>query len=421
MSSLFDLPVPSTARLLEAQSERQAAREAADAPTIEPARSAARRFRWTIPLAIALVIGSLLIALLLQRRVAALPRVRVVPVLRGHIAASIPAVSAGRVTAASELTLRSEAVGRIARVLVEPGTQVVKGDALLELEADELDRTVRAAESGYRMARAAAAEAELRAKLALHAAKRTRELVALGSLARVEDESKGYEAEVLTQAAAAANARVAGQRAELEGAERARAHGVVKAPISGLVTSVAVVAGESVAAGAPLVGLADVSKLHVAAQVDESDASHVDLGMPVDLHFEGDEGPPLRSRITRIDPRVTDTAQGGRVLGLDVGLPPDRKWRLGVSAEVDIISDERDRALLVPASAVIGSGKERQLFVFVAGRALLRHVEAGLTDFAQVEIVRGLSAGERVVENPARAGLSTAGEVRLEAARPEEH
>lgn len=366
---------------------------------------------------VALALAGLLVAFFIQRRIAGLPTVRTVPVIRGHVVQTIPAVTAGRVTPASELTLRSEGPGRIAKVLIEPGALVVAGDALFLLETDELERALRAAASAYQMARAGAAEAALRADGARHAAERSRRLVSSGSLARVEGENTGYEAQVLAQAAAAARARVAGQRAELESAERARDRGIVKAPISGLVTSVAVVAGESIAAGAPLVSLADVSKLHVASQVDESDASRIELGMPVELRFEADDGPPLRSEITRLDPRVIDTPQGSRVFGFDVGLPESRKWRLGVSADVAVITDERDAAILVPTTALVASDSQRQVYVVVDGRAVPRRVEPGLADFAHVEIVRGLSVGERVVEDPGRAGLSGPCEVRLDAAR----
>jgi len=417
MSSLFQIPSqPSPARLRRVPSAGGEGAEGLEPNATESAKRSPVFWRAALLSLVAVAVASLVAAIFIQHRIAGLPLVRVVPTVRGHIAQSIPAVTAGRVTPARELTLRSERTGRISRVLVEPGDSVVAGDALVVLEADELEQAVRSAESGYRMARASAAEAGLRAEAARMEAKRTRALVSSGSLARVEDENKGYEAEVLAQAATAARAGAAGRRAELEGAERAKDRGIIKAPISGLVTSIAVLAGESIAPGAPLVSIADVSKLHVASQVDESDASSIELAMPVELRFEGDDGPALRSTITRLDPRVSDTAQGSRVLGFEVGLPEIRKWRLGVSADVDVITDEREAALLVPANALITSGKERQVYVFVDGRAVPRRVETGLADFAHIEIVSGLRAGENVIENPVSAGLAGPGKVRLEPA-----
>jgi HlyD family secretion protein len=419
MSSLFEIPSQPSRTLLR---DPSASSQPMPDPSSTTARSGQRLpglRRALRVLVIIAVLAGLVAAFLIQRRAMGLPRVRVVPVLRGHVAQSIPAVSAGRVTPASELTVRSEAAARIAKVLVQPGDRVAAGDALFVLEADEWQRAVRAAEAGFQMAQAGAAEAALRVQVARRAQQRASELVASGSLPRVEEENKGYEAQVLAQAEAAARARVAGQRAELEGAERERQHGIVKAPISGLVTAILVVTGESVAPATPLVSLADVSTLHIAAQVDESDASRIELAMPVELRFDGDDGPPLRSVITRLDPRVSDTPQGSRVLGFDVSLPETRKWRLGVSAEVDIITEERAAALLVPVSALVGNGKERQVFVFSADHALPRRVEPGLADFANVEIVHGLGVGESVVENPGPSELSGPSEVRLEIAGPE--
>lgn len=421
MSSRFESPSqPSAARVLRMPRLGGEGAESSPSSAAESPKRSPVLWRAALLGLGAVAIVGLVTAIFIQRRIAALPMVRVVPVIRGHVVQSIPAVTAGRVAPASELTLRSEGVGRISRVLIEPGDVVVAGDALFMLETDELERAVRSAASGYEMAQASAAEAALRAQGARHAAKRTRALVSSGSLARIEGENNGYEAQILAQAAAAARARVAGQRAELDGAERARDRGIVTAPISGLVTSVAVVAGESIPAGAPLVSLADISRLHVASQVDESDASRIELGMPVELHFEGDDT-PLRSTVTRLDPRVTDTPQGSRVFGFEVGLPEGRKWRLGVSADVAVITDERDAALLVPANALIASGKQHQVYVLVDGRAAPRRVEPGLADFAHVEIVHGLSVGESVVEDPGSSGLSGPCEVRLDAARSDAH
>jgi RND family efflux transporter MFP subunit len=414
MASFLEIPSrragPSLLRL------RRAADQVADEGEVAEAITRLPTWRRVMLVGLLALAGiGLATALFIQRRAAWLPRVRLARATRGHIAQSVPAVTDGRVTPASELTLRSEGPGRVAKLLVEPGDFVAAGDALLVLEAESLDRAVRAAATSYEVGRAGAAEAALRAQVARRAARRTRELVSSGSLALVEDENKGYEAEALAQVAAQARARVAGLRAELEAARRAKDRGVITAPISGLVTAVMAVAGENVTPGAPLLGLADVSKLHVASQVDESDAARIGLAMPVELRFPGNDGPPLRGKITRLAPRVSDTPQGSRVLGFDVSLPEGRTWRLGTSTEVDVITDEREGALLVPLSALVTHGTGRRVYVFADGRALPRDVETGLSDLVRIEIVRGLSAGERVIENPAEAGLSGAGEVQIEA------
>jgi HlyD family secretion protein len=120
---------------------------------------------------------------------------------------------------------------------------------------------------------------------------------------------------------------------------------VVVAPIDGTVTARFADAGEFVAAGAPLVTIADLSRLRVEAEVGEFDAGRVRIGAPVAIRAEGYDGKVWRGSVEEIpdhviarqlrplDPsRPVDT----RVLVVKVRLNEPLPLRLGQRVEVEI-------------------------------------------------------------------------------------
>ncbi|HEY8945676.1 MAG TPA: efflux RND transporter periplasmic adaptor subunit, partial [Polyangiaceae bacterium] len=376
-----------------------------------------RRKVWWILGLVASVVAAIGLAFAASSELESEPTVRAARVVRGSIALRIPAIAPGRVTAARELTLRSEVAARVVKVLARSGATVSEGAALLELDAEELESAVRSAEIATKIARASAAEATLRAAFARKTAKRLRSLSRTGSVTVADAERHEHEAQVLTQTQIAAALHLEEQVERLESVKRAARRGVIRAPIDGLVTSISVVEGAAVTPGHALAVVSDASELYVSAQIDESDASRLEVAMPVELRFEGEEKPPLRSFIARIDPSVSDSPQGSRIVGIEVALPSDLRKRLGLSVEVDVLAAEREKALLVPVSALLK--ERREVFVLQNGRAAPRRVETGIVGFTHAEIVRGLNEGDLIVDNPALAGLSGASEIRWEEAPPD--
>jgi RND family efflux transporter MFP subunit len=337
-----------------------------------PKRPAPARFRMGLVVAALLAIVTTAALLL---RGATPVAVRVVAVVRAPLVSRVPTPTAGRVVPESELTLKSESSARVARVLVRAGQRVQAGDALIELDAQQLENALRAAESNHQAAKAAAAEAGLRAEAA-----RTRPAT-------------------FARSAAAAQARLDEQGAKVEMAKKALEHSIIQAPIAGLVTAVHVSAGENINPGTPLVAVADVSRLHIAAEVDEADAARVREGANVELRFVGEQN-MRASIVTRVEPRVVETARGVRVLGFDVELPSGTQPPLGASSEVFLVLARRASAVVLPKGAIHRRDKNSFVYVVLEGEATLRPVQVGLSDSTHVEVIGGVEVGEVVVDSP---------------------
>lgn len=229
-----------------------------------------------------------------------------------------------------EVVVGTDFPGRLERVAVEEKQRVKKGDLLAEIDVSEERAALAEAK-----ARVAEAEADLR--LAEVEIARARQL---------------FEGKVGTKQAvdraerdrAAARARRETAKAQVEALSARIAKGRVVAPIAGVVLAKHVSTGETVERGARVATIADVDRLRVEAEVDESDTGRIRLGAPVVVRAEG-ESTTWQGTVEEIpdavtgrkikpqDPaRPTDT----RVLIVKVALASHEGLKLGRRVEVEI-------------------------------------------------------------------------------------
>lgn len=171
----------------------------------------------------------------------------------------------------------------------------------------------------------------------------------------------------------------------------------ITSPVSGSVIKRYAARGMKVMAGEPLVDLADLSRVWVVAEVNESDAGLVRLGQQAGIAVSGLPGRSLSSKIDFVYPVLNEQTRTLMVRG---SLPnPDGVLRPGMFAVVEIPVDLGSR-LSVPDEAVMDTG-QRQIVFVDAGEGLfeLRSVVAGIRAGGRREIVSGLKAGEKVASS----------------------
>ncbi|HSG33250.1 MAG TPA: HlyD family efflux transporter periplasmic adaptor subunit, partial [Sphingomonadaceae bacterium] len=178
------------------------------------------------------------------------------------------------------------------------------------------------------------------------------------------------------------------------------------APVSGEVLQVVKQSESVVAAGTPLIEIADTRDLEIRADLLSADAVQVEVGATARILDWG--GPPLEARVTRLDPAGFEktSALGIEELRVPVILEltsPDEAWsrlkhNFRVTAKITLASVEN--ALLVPSAALFRSGDAWAVFVFEQGRARLRKVEIGPGNESSTSIKGGLVADERVILYP---------------------
>ena len=180
----------------------------------------------------------------------------------------------------------------------------------------------------------------------------------------------------------------------------------VRASFAGTILEALTVPGIAVEAGTPIYRIADLSEVHVMAQVPERALPEVRPGMPAEVTVLAYSGRRFAGRVTRILEELEPQTRTGRVVVRVAN--PGHALKAGMFATVRIAGPGENApgsapVLLVPAQAVLTEGGQRFVFVEVAPCTFQKRVvqvaslPASSAPSEKVAIASGLSAGEGVV------------------------
>ncbi|WP_435827471.1 efflux RND transporter periplasmic adaptor subunit [Actinoplanes philippinensis] len=164
--------------------------------------------------------------------------------------------------------------------------------------------------------------------------------------------------------------------------------------------------GGWVAAGTPVVTVVDTARLGLSAEVDETDVLLVAEGVEAEAELDAAPGAAYPATVRAVDLLPTTSARGGvsyRVrLELGEGSFPDSgepapSPRPGMSAVIRLKVRQAAGAVTVPASAVVSADGRDTVWTVRDGRYTAVPVRLGVQGEDTVQIVSGVSAGERVV------------------------
>ena len=373
---------------------------------------------------IAMIVIVVLLAIIL---VVALPRTtsspNAVAVRRGDISAAVNAT--GKVRAKQSARLSLPMSGSVQSVVKREGDDVNLGDVILSLRADESTRRVRQAELNLQsrqldlargkssprdedieIARAslrkatmgvAAAEAAYNSNPsaqndALREIARADLDIARASFNRVTNGLTKEEIEALQNAVIYA-------QLDLESARTALTQTKLTAPFTSTITEITVREGELVGGFTPLATVADLNALEIAADVDEIDVANVKVGQSVEVRFDAFPGEKFTGKLTRLFP-ASSSQRGSTTYSAVVEF--DRRnfdVRLGMGANLKILTIEKKGVLLVPNRALKSVGTRKAVQVVAPGEPRDVIVETGVTDGNETEIVSGVNEGDQVLIN----------------------
>ncbi len=260
------------------------------------------------------------------------------------------------------------------------------------------ERALRAQETAMTSAQARLAAARTRLQSLLagpneaeRAEAKARVARAQATLARLQAEPDSVEVQILERELFLARLALEEARSELDKAS-------LRAPFAGTVVEVAAKEGEMVGAYASLVRLADLRQLQVRARIDEIDVGWVSPGQPVTVTLDAFPGRPLRGTVQEIAPAVT-IERGSAFYMATVALqtPVTVTLRLGMAANLTIVTVEKSDALLVPRQAVERVGEGYYVTVVREGKSERVRITLGVADPQHYEVLSGLAEGDRVV------------------------
>ena len=172
---------------------------------------------------------------------------------------------------------------------------------------------------------------------------------------------------------------------------------VLRAPMDGTVLRRDGEIGEIAGTGANdvLFWVGQRKPMRIVSDVNEEDVPRVKQGQKVLLRAEGFPKTQLLASVGEITPKGDPATKTFRVY---LSLPDDSPLMIGMSVEANIVTQEKEGVLLLPAEAL----QDGAAFVVVDGRLQKRKLRTGLRGTRMIEIVEGVKEGEQVA-TPAKA------------------
>lgn len=273
----------------------------------------------------------------------------------------------GTLRADAEAEVATEVDGRLLTIEADLGDQVKEGQVLASLDSATLDAQLREATANLQKASTDEARAE--------------KLKAQGVMSQ-------QEFDTISSAQHVAQARRDVLAIHL-------AHTKIRAPFAGRIAKRLVDVGNYVRVGTPIFVLVADDPLRLRGEVPERFVAELAIGQEVRGSVEAFPGDVLTGRLARISAAADATS---RALTVEATIPnPDGRLKVGFFCKAAILTKSDAEALVVPVEALVNfAGVTRVFIVDEGGIARTRPVRTGLSLGTKVEIVEGLSRGDRV-------------------------
>ncbi|MDR2162548.1 MAG: efflux RND transporter periplasmic adaptor subunit [Clostridiales Family XIII bacterium] len=347
----------------------------------------------------------------------------------------VTSVHTGKVTSENEVNVVPKIPGRVLSVAVELGDKVEEGDKLFEVDPSD----VKSQEEQARIQSDAASKGRSAAASALKDAKKARKN-AEKSLKDIEKQIKETkraikDAEQSDPAGAAALARAQAVLGQLEQAKAQTEAGIaqakagvtqaqsaydqanaqykladsavsaagnavdettVTAPISGYITGITVQKGGMVSQAMPAVVITGTGKIQIMTTVAENIVGRISPGDSADILIRAVSDEPYRGTIRQVAP-APPTGQTTYPVIVDID-DYGKNLNPGMFAEVTMVTGRADDVCLIPSGAImIRDGKEIVATLGAGDKVEIREVTTGIDDGENIEVVSGISSGDRVV------------------------
>ncbi len=295
----------------------------------------------------------------------------------------------GTVEAVNQATVAAQTAGRVTEIFYDVNDFVPAGAVLLKIRSIGQRAELNQAEAA--LSEAGAREAEARARYERIAAMYERKVVARAQFDQALAERD------------AALARLSAARAAVASATEGVAWTEVRAPYAGIITARKVRVGETVAPGTPLISGYSLEKLRVTVDIPQSLVEQIRLRKKAAVYISGRR---IDASKVTIFPEADPLSNTFRTR---VELPANAADLYpGMYVKVGFVTGETSR-LLVPRTAVITRSEVTGIYVVAPdNRVSLRqvrlgHIFTGAAGAEQIEVLAGLSAGERVALDPVAA------------------
>ena len=316
--------------------------------------------------------------------------------------------STGTVHAKGTAVVSAQVMGRIQQMMVREGDSVRAGQTLLVLDDAALRSQVEQAQAGVKAALNMQAAAQTNAALAASTLNRYKQLESEKSVSPQEMDEMSRRAEGAAASLEAMCAQTDAARAQEGGARTMLGYTHLVAPFAGVVTKRMADPGTMASPGVPLLQVDQAGALQLDATVDESAIGAIHKGMKVQVAVDGEAstsgtGTNLAGTVAEIVPAADPSSHSFLV---KIDLSSSSHMRAGMYGTAEFANGAR-QAILIPRSAVVVRGSLSSVYVLDSlGIAQLRYITLGAALGNLVEVLSGVSAGEKLVDAPSDRDLA---------------
>jgi RND family efflux transporter MFP subunit len=342
--------------------------------------------------------------------------VRVEVVRRDSVRRAVDVV--GTLAAVDQVTISSEADGKVSRILADLGDRVTAGQVLIKIDNEKQQYTYDQQQAALARALAQygatdpqhlpdiektpdAQRANADLVQATQAFDRASELFkrTLISQQALDDARAALQSKRAIYNAALQNgknlrASIQASEATMKLAGRQLRDTEIRAPFDGFVEKRLVNLGELVKTQMPVMAVVRLDPLKVIAEIPEKMAPWISAGQVVDLQVDAYQGRKFAGRVSRISPGVNTAT---RAFPFEALVPnTDTLLKPGTFARVHIESGKIDDVLTLPYAALQYRYGVNRVFVVDGNKLAMRELSVGERLGDRIEVMSGVKAGERV-------------------------
>jgi HlyD family secretion protein len=327
----------------------------------------------------------------------------------------------GTIQPVDSAVLSTRITGRIKTLALQEGDRVKRGQVVARIDVADIAAQNAQAQAGVGQSQAGLAQSkanlnqfksqQVEAKASLNLAKinqsRTAQLRKEGAISQSQldqartalDVAQAKVAQIASAirqgeaAIAQSQADIAQAKAGVGAASANISYGIIRAPFDGVVTQKLAYAGETTTPGSSLLKLENTDRLRLETAVPESDLRFIHIDQSVVVKIDA-----LEEKQTAKVKQIVPTADpNSRSFIVKVPLKNSGHLISGMFGRIELTRGSRE-AIMIPAHALVRRGQLEGIYAADANnQANLRWVKTGRVQDGQIEIVSGLTNGDRII------------------------
>jgi membrane fusion protein (multidrug efflux system) len=272
----------------------------------------------------------------------------------------------GSILANEEVQLMGEVAGKIVKIYFKEGSIVKKGEPLIKINDAELQAQL--SREKYRL------------KLLEDREFRQRRLLEKEAISQEDYDNSLNEVNV--------------SKAEVELINAQIAKTEINAPFNGVIGLKYVSEGSYVTPQTVIASLQNITPIKIDFSIPEKYATSVKINDNVKFKITGDDTAYI-GKVYAIEPKIDPVSRTLKIRAIhdNVG----NRIFPGSFAEVELVLEKIDGAILIPTHALVPELKGQKVFLYKGGKVLAQNVETGIRTEERVQITSGLKDGDTLI------------------------